>query len=154
MTTKLHSASDNNPDEKDPELQAAVDHAAIAMLGKEVRGDTGGDPMQLERTRRAALEICRRAGILDLLQAVSADGVLRPPPLWPGVDVVPVGGGPQALKVAVRTMTPAGALGYEETIQIQNRITRAQFEAVIDRGKWYLRKFIDGRTQVGGGPRR
>src|SRR4051794_11814288 len=65
--------------ENDPELMAAVSTAAIPYLGKIITGARDElDPDYLVQ-RAAAVEICRRAGVLDLLRAVSADGVLRPP---------------------------------------------------------------------------
>jgi hypothetical protein len=128
--------------ERDPELMAAVDHFAIAQLGKVLDGATGGNPAKLEYVRRAAVEICRRAGILDILRAVSADGVLRPPPSWPAADIVPVGGGLQLLVVAVRTAHGARVVQVQERIKIVGKPTQDQLENAYDRGYFRLRKLI------------
>ena len=79
----------------DPELNAALDVAAFAMLGKEIQGAHKVEDPHHSRLRAAAVEVCRRAGLLELLRAVSADGALRPPPPWPAADIVPMGGGPK-----------------------------------------------------------
>lgn len=131
--------------ESDPDLMAAVDQAAIEMLGKEVRGDTGGDPDRLERVRRAAIEICRRAGALDLLRAVSADGELRPPPPWPAADIVPVGGGVGFLNVEVRTFAAGrGIVKVPLRMKIEGRPTQDQIGQAYEQGRWYLTRMIDG----------
>lgn len=128
----------------DPELMEAVNHFAIAELGKAIVGDTGGDTEKLRKARQAAVEICRRAGILEILQAVSADGVLRPPPPWPQTDVVPVGGSLTWLTVRIRTAHDGRVIATDERIKIKKggKPTQDQIGAAHERGKWRLKKAI------------
>lgn len=128
----------------DPELMETVNHFAIAELGKAVQGATGGNPEALRIARQAAVEICRRAGILEILQAVSADGELRPPPPWPQTDIVPVGGGLQWLVVRIRTAHQGRVMATEERIKVKKggKPTQDQIGAAHERGKWRLKKAI------------
>jgi hypothetical protein len=128
--------------ESDPDLAAAVSQAAIAMLGKDLRGDTGGDPAALERSRRAAVEICRQAGVLDLLRAISADGELRPPPPWPEADIVPVGGGAGFLNVEVRTFAKGGIVRVPLRMAISRKPTQAEIGEAWEYGKFRLRGLL------------
>lgn len=142
---------DNNPDENDPDISAAVDRAAIIMLGKDVRGDTGGDAEKRRRTLLAAQEICRRAGILETLQAIQADGELRPPPMWPQLDMVPVGGGPGWLAVTCRTFVQGrGIVTVSGTVSLAGgkRKRMQRVGEAFEKGKWLLKKKIDGHVQV------
>lgn len=134
--------------EDDPELMAAVDQAAFAMLGKVIEGAHQDDDPHHQRLRAAAVEICRRVGLLDLLRAISADGVLRPPPPWPAADVVPVGGGPGFLDVEVRTVHSAKGVmrcPMRVAIQLGRQHKEARREAILeayDRGRWTLKRWI------------
>ncbi len=128
--------------EKDPELMDVVNHLTIAQLGKAIDGATGGSPEKLDRVRRAAVEICKRAGILEILRAVSADGVLRPPPPWPAADIVPTGGAVGWLTVQIRTAYKGRVMATEERIKIKGRPTQDQLGNAYDRGYYRLRKEV------------
>jgi len=131
--------------EKDPELMAVVDHFAIAELGKALDGARNSNDPSYQRLRSAATEICRRAGILDVLKAVSADGALRPPPPWPQADIVPVGGGPGYVICAIRTMYQGLVADTRERIKVgkKKKPTQDQIGEAFDRGYFRLRKQIN-----------
>lgn len=131
--------------EKDPELMAAVSGAAITMLGKELDGAVQPDDPTHRRLRQAAIEICRQAGILDVLRAISADGALRPPPTWPEADIVPVGGRVGWLTVHIRTFHPVrGVVRVGADIKIPKgaKLTQDQIGAAFERGRWMLNRRI------------
>jgi hypothetical protein len=135
--------------EDDPDLMAAVDRAAIGMLGKVIEGAHRDDDPYHQQMRRAAAEICRRAGILDILLAVSADGALRPPPPWPACDIVPVGGGPGFLTVEVRTWTAARGVmrcPLRVPIKLGREFREERREAVLnayDKGRWTIKRWLE-----------
>ena len=92
-----------------------------------------------KKRRIAAEQICDLVGITDVIRAVSMDGVLRPPPQWPEVDCVPVGGGPGMITCEVRTVHPqrgkmAITIGLKrdgktfDASQIEEAVTRGRFE--------------------------
>jgi hypothetical protein len=135
--------------EDDPELMAAVDRAAIGMLGKVIEGAHRDDDPHHRQLRAAAVEICRRAGVLEMLRAISADGELRPPQPWPACDIVPSGGGPGFLDVEVRTWTAAkGVMRCPLRIAIQlgrehREERQQQIEQAYDFGRWTLKRWIE-----------
>jgi len=130
----------------DPELDEAVKRATMALLGKELESEISvSDPDERSRRQRAAAtEICRRAGILEVLRAVSADGELSPPPIWPLCDIVPVGGNACALHVEVRTMTAHGkrSVGVAIPASRDKRITKDDIGMAYERGRWELQRLV------------
>jgi hypothetical protein len=128
--------------ENDPELMEVANHFIIAELGKALDGATGGDPAKLERVRLAAVEICKRAGILEILKAVSYNGVLRPPPPWPAADIVPVGGSVHWLDVQVRTAYKGRVVAVQDRIKIKGKPTQDQLGNAYDRGYYRLKRQI------------
>lgn len=134
--------------EKDPELMAAVGLGAITMLGKGLDGAHRDDDPHHQRLRLAAVEICRQAGLLDILKAISADGELRPPPTWPHDDIVPIGGGPGWLMCAIRTFIPGrGILRVTERIKIVGKPTQDQIGKAYERGHWRLKIVVKGTAR-------
>jgi hypothetical protein len=134
---------------KDPDLKAAVDQAAMALLGKEIEGAVDANDPARKRQRRIAVEILQRAGVLELLRAISADGELRPPPPWPEADIVPIGGGPGFLDVEVRTFVKGrGALKAPLHIRIEpgKPPTQDQIGEVYQYGYWMLNRWM-GKVQ-------
>jgi hypothetical protein len=128
--------------ERDPEVMEAVMQLSIAQLGKALDGARDPNDPTYARVRAAAVEICRQAGILDILRAVSADGALRPPPPWPAADIVPVGGAVGWLVVAIRTAYKGGVAQCEERIKIKGKPTQDQIGSAYDRGYWRLKRAI------------
>ncbi len=136
--------------DEDTDLQAALRRAATAMLGRELESSTTTDTdgrvrQDWTRRRRAAEEICRLHGVLDVLRAVSADGELRPPPTWPLTDIVPTGGGTGVLICSVRTFVDGvGVRQVNVNVSVPPgvRITQDQIADAHDRGKWQLKKLI------------
>lgn len=127
---------------------AVVDHFAIAELGKALDGARNPNDPSYKRLRAAATEICRRAGILDVLKAVSADGALRLPPPWPQADIVPVGGGPGYVVCAIRTLHNGLVADTRERIKVAKhgkarKPTQDQIGEAFDRGYFRLRKQIN-----------
>jgi hypothetical protein len=119
------------------------------MLGRELESavttdEDGRVRQDWSRRRRAAEEICRLHGVLDMLRALSADGELSPPPAWPLTDIVPTGGGPGVLHCAVRTMVSGAARQYPVTVRILpgERITRDQIGSAHDQGRHALQQLL------------
>jgi hypothetical protein len=136
----------------DEDLDDAVNQAAIAMLGQELRHDIGGDPAANARRLAAAREICRRTGVLDVLRAISAEGELRPPPTWPQADIVPIGGGPARdgkpafLDCEVRTFKEgSGIRRVTVRIAMDRKPTQDDLLGAYDRGYFELRKLIEAQ---------
>lgn len=128
---------------KDPDIIEAVNRLVIRELGKELDGAHKVDDPHHSRLRAAAVEICARAGVLEVLKAVSTGGVLRPPPMWPQADIVPVAGGPGWMTVHIRAMTSHGQRHAEERIKIQGKPTQQQLANAFDRGYFRLRRSIN-----------
>lgn len=141
--------------EADAELMEAVNTAAIGMLGKVITGERHEDDPHHHRERVAIVEICRRAGVLEMLRAISADGVLRPPPPWPLADMVPLGGSPATatqpgfLNVEVRTNhATMGILRCPLRVVMEFGPTakdsrKSAMEEAYDRGRWTLKRWVE-----------
>jgi hypothetical protein len=128
--------------EADPDIASAVDQLAMAELGKAIHGAHEDSDPYKRRARAAAIEVCRRAGILDALKAISADGELRPPPPWPQADIVPVGGGPGWLLTRIRTAYDGRVVATEERIKVKGKPTQNDIGNAYDRGYWRLNREI------------
>jgi hypothetical protein len=133
--------------ERDPEVMEAVMQLSISQLGKALDGARDPNDPTYHKVRAAAVEICRQAGILDILRAVSADGVLRPPPPWPAADIVPVGGAVGWLTVAIRTAYKGAVAQCEERIKIKGKPTKDQLGNAYDRGYWRLKRAIKNQER-------
>ncbi len=99
------------------------------------------------KRRIAAIEVCRMCGLAELVRAVAADGELRPPPAWPEVDCVPVGGGPGLVLCEVRTMHDGrkhsvriGLVRNAGARKLAEAFDRGQIAEAIERGRFELRK--------------
>lgn len=106
--------------------------------------DAKGKP-DWARRRIAAEQICDMLCVTDAVRAISLDGELRPPPEWPEVDCVPVGGGPGLITCEVRTM-------HKERGKVSARIGLSrngkefdsqQISEAIERGRWELKRSIE-----------
>lgn len=87
----------------------------------------------------AAERICEIMGVDRALRAVSSNGLLRLPPPWPLVDVVPVGGGPGFITTAVRSMI--GGIRREVNVRIartDGKPYAAAIEEAVAVGKFKL----------------
>jgi hypothetical protein len=98
------------------------------------------------RARRiAAEEICDMTGITDVVKAVSYDGILRPPPMWPETDCVPAGGGPGLITCEVRTTHhKMGRLGVKIGLRREGKnFDNQQIIEAVERGRFELARIIN-----------
>ena len=105
----------------------------------------GGKVADWHKRRIAAQMICEMVGVADVIKAVARDGVLRPPPLWPEVDIVPVGGGPSMVTCAVRTAHKGKVLQVKCAMVRPSggkKFVADQIAAALDRGKFELKRII------------
>jgi len=112
--------------------------------------DDKGKP-DLARRHMAGHKICEMVGMTDVIRAIASDGELRPPPEWPEVDCVPVGGGPGLLTCEVRTTHPTrGKLACHIGLEVKQRVgaERESFDAeqigeAVERGRFELTKMLE-----------
>lgn len=119
----------------------------LMWLGELNATKVGGKKPDWQKRRIAAEAICEMVGIKDVIKAIARDGVLRPAPLWPEVDIVPVGGGPGMITCAVRTVV-AGKGQIQVKCALarppgKKRFAADQISAALDRGKWELKRIIE-----------
>jgi len=129
-------------------------HATYLMWLRELNATVEGTHKPDWRKRRIAAEqICEMTGIKDVIRAVARDGALRPPPQWPQVDCVPVGGGPGMITCEVRTWVPTlGKLAVKIALTRDARrpgkasnFDAGQIREAVERGTFELRKRILAR---------
>lgn len=96
------------------------------------------------KRRIAAEAICDLMGISDVIRAIAMDGELRPPPSYPEVDCVPVGGGPGIITCEVRTLhKDRGKIAIPIRLARQGKTFDArQIEEAIERGKYEIEKLL------------
>jgi len=108
--------------------------------------DVAGIRPDWNKRRIAATELCKMIGLADLVQAISGEGALRPPPAWPAVDVVPIGGGPGLILCEVRTVANGRKYGVRiglkrgEGARLPRAFDTDQIGEAVERGKFELRR--------------
>lgn len=130
----------------DDNLAHAMQDAIYRMWLDELNAVNDIGRADWHRRRIAAEEICDLVGVTGAIRAIALDGELRPPPAWPEVDCVPVGGGPGVITCEVRTQhTTAGKLGVVIGLRREGKsvFDPRQIQEAMDRGKFELRRIID-----------
>jgi hypothetical protein len=140
------------------DLLKVADKIAMEYLKRELEesvytDDEGHVRQDWDRRRKAAVEIVRRAGMLEALRNMSGDGRLRPPPPWPRCDIVPEGGGTgkgkyqktKFLDTLVRTLHPQrGVVSQRVRIVLgkSGKPTQDQLGDAFHRGARELKRLL------------
>lgn len=98
------------------------------------------DALDAGRRLIAAERVCEMMGVADAVRAVAPDGVLRVPPDWPRVDIVPVAtetdGVVRRLVVEVRTMVSGVRLTERLRVEVGRRgLPPGALEEAVERGR-------------------
>lgn len=127
--------------EADPRV---LQQAAYLMWLEDLNATDDKGHADWVKRRAAADQICEMVGAKDLIRAIAMDGELRPPPKWPAVDIVPVGGGPGLITCEVRTWDEAkGKVKVKIALARKGKVfDAAQIGEAVDRGRFELRKLL------------
>ena len=122
-----------------------MDRAVFLMWVDMLNAKDKGGHADWRARRIAAEELCEITGLTEVVKALSYDGLLRPPPKWPEVDCVPVGGGPGLITCEVRTMHPKrGKLGVRVGLHRAGKsFDSQQIVEAIERGRYEIKRLID-----------
>jgi len=118
--------------------------AIYRMWVEELNANDDKGRADWSRRRIAAEQICDIVGVTDAVRAIALDGELRPPPKWPEVDCVPIGGGPGIITCEVRTLHPVrGKMAVKVGLARDGKkFDQAQIHEAVERGRFELGRVL------------